>query len=178
MEHLVEHLWRLWWLFISKIKSYKKLHHPAWCYREVLLWLVSSRERRASGQASGRLNEVETRGTNWSSAIWPVLSGQQGSQAPAESTVRVHMWSGPSSVMPLIDYHSSLFESKVTRGSCMLLMQSMPPTFKKHWDFIGIVCECIYVCIYIYMGSIKLKLASKTKNKFYSSNMYLTYLES
>ena len=28
------------------------------------------------------------------------------------------------------------------------------------------------------MGSIKLKLASKTKNKFYSSNMYLTYLES
>ena len=28
------------------------------------------------------------------------------------------------------------------------------------------------------MGSIKLKLASKTKNKFYSSNMYFTYLES
>ena len=32
--------------------------------------------------------------------------------------------------------------------------------------------------IHIYMGSIKLKLASKTKNFFYSSNMYLTYLES
>ena len=31
---------------------------------------------------------------------------------------------------------------------------------------------------FLYMGSIKLKLASKTKNRFYSSNMYLTYLES
>ena len=36
----------------------------------------------------------------------------------------------------------------------------------------------MHTYIYIYMGSIKLKLASKTKNKFYSSNMYLTYLES
>ena len=36
----------------------------------------------------------------------------------------------------------------------------------------------MYTIIHIYMGSIKLKLASKTKNKFYSSNMYLTYLES
>ena len=27
------------------------------------------------------------------------------------------------------------------------------------------------------MGSIKLELASKTKNKFHSSNMYLIYLE-
>ena len=36
----------------------------------------------------------------------------------------------------------------------------------------------IHMYIHIYMGSIKLKLASKTKNKFYSSNMYLTYLES
>ena len=35
-----------------------------------------------------------------------------------------------------------------------------------------------HMYIYIYMGSIKLKLASKTKNKFYVSNMYLTYLES